>query len=58
MQNEEQENPKPKNKKINQMSRTALKKKAREIAKSGQINSKYYEHILARLEGKPQEPTL
>lgn len=35
--------------KINQMSRNALKKKARELIKAGQLNSKYYEHILARL---------
>ena len=57
MQNDKLEKPK-KNIKISKMSRAALKKKAREIVKSGQINSKYYEHILARLEGRPQEPTL
>ncbi len=52
----QEESLKPKNKKINKMSRNALKKKARELVKSGQLNSKYYEHVLARLEGRPQEP--
>ena len=46
---------KRKNKKISKLSRNALKKKAREILKSGQLNSKYYEHILAELERRPKK---
>ena len=52
MKNEEQEKKLRKNKKINKMSRNALKKKARELVKAGQLGSQYYEQILARLEGR------
>ena len=45
---------KPKNKKIAKMSRNVLKKKARDLLSAGQLNSKYYQAILAELEGRPK----
>ena len=43
---------KEKPKKINTMSRNALKKKFRELLKDGQSGSKYFLHIKAKLDTK------
>ena len=45
---------KEKPKKINKMSRNQLKKKARDLAKIGQLDSSYCQAILAELEGRPK----